>query len=172
MKIIKTTGDERYSIIELVETVPETVDASMLGILHEGWKNEQYFLPDGRKMSICPVSGHEVKHRPLWVFLANTVYNPWKKISVQPIEAGTFTIDELKSSIVKWMEQDDDILTQFLEEHDIKMLLGPVATFDDLVFAVRCINGEFETDKAVEKHLIALGIPGFTEQEEGQQENA
>ena len=142
MKIIKTTGDDRYSTLELVEAIPETVDASVLGILHEGWRYELYFLPNGTKISLLPVSGHEIKNRPLWVFLANTVYNPTRQLSVRPIESGTFRIDELKTSIVRWLDRDDDILTQFLEADDIKFLLAPVQTFDDLVLAVRCINGD------------------------------
>lgn len=171
MNIINTSGDDDYSIIELVETVPKTINANMLGILHEGWSGERYYLPDGRVMSISPVSGHEVKNRTLWKFLANTVYNPGKRISVKPIETGTYTVTQLKSKIVRWLNKDDDILTQFLEEESIKTLLSTVKTFDDLLLAVRCINGEYETDNFVEEHLISLGIPGFHPNEKGQQKS-
>ncbi|MCH8511970.1 MAG: hypothetical protein LAT83_10010 [Kiritimatiellae bacterium] len=161
MNIIKISGDDSYSIIELVDRIPETIDANMLGILHEFWRGERYFLPDGREMSVFPVSGHEVKNRFLWLFLANTVYNPGRKIRVKPIDAGTYTVGALKSAIERWLDKDDDILTQFLEEESIKMLLSTVKTFDDLLLAVRCINGEYETNSVIEDHLVSHGIPRF-----------
>jgi hypothetical protein len=169
MKIIETTGDDRYSIIGLVDEIPTSLNANLLGILHEGWKHHAYFLPDGRKVTLSAASGHEIKNRPLSVLLANTVYNPRREVTVEHVETGSYEIDDLKSSIMKWLGQDDDILTQFLNANGIEKLLAPVQTFDDLVLAVRAINGEFETDKTLEQHLVSLGIPGFTDEEEGQQ---
>lgn len=169
MKIIETTGDDRYSIVGLVADIPTTLNANLLGVLHEGWKHHAYFLPDGTKLTLSAVSGHEVKNRPLSVFLANTIYNPRREVTVEHLQAGSYEIDDLKSSILKWLGQDDDILTQFLDAQGIEKLLAPVQTFDDLVLAVRAINGEFETDKTLEQHLVSLDIPGFTEKEDGQQ---
>ena len=65
MKIIEITGDDRYSIVGLVEEIPTSLSANLLGILHEGWKHHAYFLPDGRKVTLSAVSGHEIKNRPL-----------------------------------------------------------------------------------------------------------
>jgi len=169
MKIIETTGDARYSIVGSVDEIPTSLNANLLGVLGEGWKHHAYFLPDGRKVTLSAVSGHEVKNRPLSVFLANTFYNPRRKVTVEHVEAGQYLIDELKTSILKWLGQDDDILTQFLDYECIEKLLAPVQAFDDLVLAVRAINGEYETDGALEQHLVSLGIPGFTKEDEGQQ---
>jgi len=163
-----TTGDERYSTVDLVDQVPETISTNVLGILREVWKHETYFLPDGTKVRLSALSGHGITNRVLWVLLANTVYNPKRTIATEGVDSGTYTIGELKSAVLEWVDQDDDILTQFLEPQDIKVLLSHVHEFDDLIFAIRAINGEFEIDESMRQHLFELGIPGFMKHHGGQ----
>lgn len=78
---------------------------------------------------------------------------------------GHYEVKELKNNIFKWVEQDDDILLQYIGEDDIKMLLSRTETFDDLIFDVRAIIGEFETDPEFEKQLVSLGMTWLIEEE-------
>src|SRR6185295_4974557 len=101
----------------------------------EGWNGEYYYAEDGRKFGIRPVGGHELKPRWLWWILANTVFNPIRKYCVDPVELGLHPISEIKETILKWVDSDDDILTQFLDGRQIEYLLEQAKTFDGVVLA-------------------------------------
>jgi len=163
--IIETIGDDQYRTIELVNEVSETIVGNILGILDESWKYYTYYKSDGTMIRLKALSGHKLGNRNLWSLLANTVYNPQREIKVKQIDLGHYEIKELTNNILKWVERDDDILLQYIDEDDIQMLLSRIEIFDDLIFAIRAINGEFETDTEFKKQLVSLGMTWLIEEE-------
>ena len=166
--IIKTFGSEVYSTVASVDEIPTSLNDTVLGILHQSWQRYAYFLPDGSKVTLSPVSGHEINNKPLWIVLANTFYNPMRTFSVEPIHAGTYDLDELRSSIAEWVmpdvcaqtqplggegttlvnwnEPDAGNQTTLLGAEETTLLFSLVKTYDELVLAVRCMNGECDMD--------------------------
>lgn len=93
--------------------------------------------------------GIESPYRRNWwtVLLANTVYNPRTAVSVLWREPKPYAVDELKLAYAKAVDNDDDILTQFVEAQELKKRISAAQSFDELVEVYRWM----ETDNSDEE---------------------
>jgi len=66
------------------------------------------------------------------VLLAHTVYNPTIPITVRWHEPRSYTLDELKQAYIRAVDEDDDILTQFVEAEELKGKIAAANSFDSL----------------------------------------
>lgn len=116
-----------------VDLIPDETylsKAKVLGVL-KGNSNSIAFDSDGKKWKF-ELTSEKITDNFMTRFLANTFYNPtvdvipkWKMIS-------EFEIDEIKNELIKCIEKDDDILTQFVDAKKIKNLINEANSFETL----------------------------------------
>lgn len=116
---------------EAVDLIPNETylsKAKVLGLL-KGNSNSIAFESAGKKWTF-KLTSDKITDNFMTRFLANTFYNPtvdvipeWKMIS-------EFEIDEIKSVLIKRIEKDDDILTQFIDSKDIKEYINKANSFE------------------------------------------
>lgn len=66
---------------------------------------------------------------------------------------------------MRMVRNDDDVLTQFLDPKDIKLILSRTRSFPDLLDAVRAMRGEHQRDAALKRKLEHLGLSFEVEEE-------
>ncbi len=86
--------------------------------------------------------GIESPYRRSWwtVLLANAIYNPRVTVSVVWREPKPYTLEDLKSVYSKAVDQDDDILTQFVEADELKKRISDAKSFDGLMAVYDWMN--------------------------------
>lgn len=118
-----------------------TQTATTLGALGGFFEKTTVFDRDGRKWR---ATGIKVPFKKSWwrVLLANTVYNPRVSVTVEWQRPTEYRIEELKQAYSKAVDQDDDILTQFVEAPELKKKIAEAQTFDDLMGVYRWMGTE------------------------------
>ncbi|GAB5471903.1 MAG: hypothetical protein Mars2KO_00020 [Maribacter sp.] len=66
-------------------------------------------------------------------FLANTFYNPIVDIKTNWTLMDKYTLEELKKEISDCIDDDDDILTQFIESDDLRKEISDSELFESIV---------------------------------------
>ena len=103
---------------------------------HRGfWATLALYHRSGTLYSVADV----VPDRPrgaLSRLLASSVYNPWIGVRLVYRTAGTYTIDDLRSTLASAIDLDDDVLTQFHEAEELLAMVSAASSFDDLVEVV------------------------------------
>jgi len=65
--------------------------------------------------------------------LANTIYNPRVTATLIWQPPKPYSLDDLKFAYARAVEQDDDILTQFVEAEELKARISRAQSFAELV---------------------------------------
>ncbi len=85
--------------------------------------------------------------------LAEVGYNPrvamvseWRRVS-------PYSKDVVITQIKIGLETDDDIITQWFHGDDVLKLVGAASNFDEMVLAIRCIEGAFEVDQEARNYV-------------------
>jgi hypothetical protein len=98
--------------------------------------------------------GIESPYRRSWwtVLLANTVYNPRLSVTALWRDPAAYDVAELKGAYSKAVQQDDDILTQFVSRAELLRKIAAAQSFADLVEVYRWMQtdadpGEPEEDE-------------------------
>lgn len=78
--------------------------------------------------------------------LARVCYNPPTEIVTLWQPAGRYVLSDIVAEVERGLADDDDIIQQWFDADDVLKLLRSAETFDQMVEAVRCVCGEFETD--------------------------
>ena len=125
--------------IEVHDRLPETVRTTALAIAKRFWVDSRLYDRDGvvwRPVAENPdMSGWQR-------VLASTVYNPLRTIRMRHERAGEYRLPELKTRIRECVDEDDDVLTQFMEAEAIKDALEKAAGFDDVVALLKRMQTE------------------------------
>jgi hypothetical protein len=105
---------------------------STLSYYRRWWTGVRFYHRDGNAYEVENGS----PERPLGVLarlLALTIYNPKVKVKYRYRPSGPYSLDELRAAVGKAIAEDDDILIQFRERHELMSLLGQAQSFDDVV---------------------------------------
>ena len=69
--------------------------------------------------------------------LALTIYNPSMIVQYDYRSVGPYDVDDLKETLARAIDNDDDILTQFHDADELKELLANAKTFDGVLKVLR-----------------------------------
>jgi hypothetical protein len=136
--------------IELQEELPTIVEAKLLGLLRGFWTKSRMYAADGTVWRPVPVPGQMPVPSLALRLLANTVYNPRRRVAVSYERDGRFTLDELKAQISGLVARDDDILTPFMDVTEIEQQLGQASRFTEVVALLRRMRGAEAAQQGVE----------------------
>ncbi len=128
--------------IECREELPGTVRTTTLGVARRFWEQSRLYGPDRVVWRPVPAAPEDVVLSGLVRFLAFTVYNPRRTIRLRYEHIGEYKLPELKRRIWECVEQDDDILTQFLEASEIKAALDQATDFEHVAALIRRMGEE------------------------------
>src|SRR5262249_39854882 len=124
-----------------------TRTTTLLGAISGFFEKSTVYDAQGRKWQ---GKGVESRYKRTWwtVLLSNTFYNPWIKVTVTWREPKPFSLDELKSAYSQAVDNDDDILTQFVDADELKRRISEARAFDELVQVYKWM----ETDHTYEEN--------------------
>ena len=103
-----------------------------LALLLEFYKDLKFYDSEGYRWSIETVTSG-VKVTFLNKLLAHTIYNPIVPFTPHWRKDGSYKLEELKSLYIKAVRQDDDILTQFVEEDGLIQRVNIARSIKDLI---------------------------------------
>jgi hypothetical protein len=118
--------------LELVDKDYPLNQATALGLIKEAINSTKYFDKDG-KIWNSQISSRNFKSTLLTRLLANTFYNPRVKVDRTWIQTGDYALERLKDHIRFCIDQDDDIITQFVEADNLKGKLDECGSFQDII---------------------------------------
>jgi hypothetical protein len=108
-----------------------TWQTSLRGALGEFRERIVVFDAKGKKWSASEIRMSRKKN--WWsVLLANTI-NPNVATTILWKDPTPYSIEELKQAFSHAVDQDDDILTQFVEADDLKKKISQAQSFEELV---------------------------------------
>lgn len=116
---------------EAVDLIPNETSlskAKVLGLL-KGNTNSIAFDSAGKKWTF-KLTSDKITDDFMTRFLANTFYNPTVDVIPEWKLLGEFEIDEIKSILIKHIEKDDAILTQFIDSKDIIDYINKATSFE------------------------------------------
>jgi hypothetical protein len=129
--------------ISLESTIPEQQRIKLLGALSGFYESSVVYDSRGLRWRS---KGVEIPLPRTWwtVLLANTVYNPWITITQHWHEPQPYQLQELKLLYLQAVDQDDDILTQFVEPEDLRQRISAARSFDELVAVYRWMESDHD----------------------------
>jgi hypothetical protein len=119
-------------VIEIIDGSYPLDKTNLLGLLQYSTNECLYYDKEGKVWS-STISSE--KHKPTFLnkVLANTFYNPSIAIQRSWTQQRRYELHELKDSICRCIDKDDDILTQFIEAGILKGKVGSCADFAGLI---------------------------------------
>jgi hypothetical protein len=67
------------------------------------------------------------------LLLANTVYNPRITVTILWREPKAYELQELKRAYSRAVDEDDDVLTQFVDAEQLQKKIGAARSFEELI---------------------------------------
>ena len=130
-----------------MEENPKTTSmANTLGLLGDGDANSIVYASDGVVWSFR--FERPRKTQGIWTKLLAQVYNPLFEVGVTWTRERTYELDELLAAYLKGVEEDDDILTQFVDGDKISRRIKACKSFQDLVETWEWANADhFDEDE-------------------------
>ena len=101
--------------------------------LSKGTVSETLYFDGFSKLWKSRIKPETFKPTLLKRLLAETFYNPVLQIDRVWTQADTYTIDKLKELIIQCINEDDDILTQFIEADNLKARIQDCQDFFDII---------------------------------------
>ena len=123
------SGDKRY--FELVEMVETSVMATQLALLDD--RDSQNTAYDSEGVTWSFTWERPKMDRGFLSKLIAQVHNPARKVNVLWKRGRTYAFDALRTNYQKAINQDDDILTQFVEEEELLKRVADCRDFSSLV---------------------------------------
>lgn len=117
--------------IDIIPSEANLTKATALAVLN-GRKNTYAFDGNGQKWTY-EFTSDKVSDKFLTRFLANTFYNPIVDIKTNWTLMDKYTLEELKKEISDCIDDDDDILTQFIESDDLRKEISDSESFESIV---------------------------------------
>ena len=93
--------------------------------------------------------------------LAHTVYNPKTDVICSWEASGPCELSDIVAEVERGLRSDDDIIQQWFDADEVLKLLRSASTFDEMLDAVRCLSGEFETDHRLRAIVDRLFGPEY-----------
>ena len=89
------------------------------------------------------------RHKKSWwlTLLVHTVFNPWVDVEISWDQPRQFQLEELKDLYLRAVDQDDDILTQFVDAPELKKKIKEAESFDDLVRVYRWMQSDHSNEE-------------------------
>lgn len=89
------------------------------------------------------------RYRKSWWLmpLVYTVFNPWIDVELLWEEPRAYRLEELKERYLEAVDQDDDILTQFVDAPELKSRIAAARSFDDLVKVYRWMRTDHSDEE-------------------------
>jgi hypothetical protein len=128
--IILTDNSTGY--LDLVDNEDRLTTSNALGLIKGSYKKFQAYDKDGQMWKVDKV-GSNYKINGLTKFLAYTIYNPQIKVSIIWTKIGNYQLSDLKEDIVKQLNRDDDIITQFNSAKLLREKIENCISFDSIV---------------------------------------
>ena len=125
-----------YGGVEYREELPGTECTTTLGVASRFWERSRIYGPDGLVWRPVPAAPADVV-LPVLPWLLAVVYNPVRTLSLRYERTGEYQLPQLKQRIRECVEQDDDILTQFMEADEIKAALDKATDFEAVAALVK-----------------------------------
>ena len=122
--------------IDLWSDLRPSLTTTRYACLDRRWKSVVLYHRDGHRYSIALIEPPR-RFNFLTRALAATVYNPVIQARLHYQRDGRYDIEELRGSIRRAIEADDDVLTQFHDADELIALLGSAQTFDTIVSVLR-----------------------------------
>ena len=118
----------------------------LLGVFSGFYEQLEVFDATGE---IWRVQELRCRYQKSWwlTILVHTVYNPWVDVSASWREPMEYRIEDLKVAYTKAVDQDDDILTQFVEASELKTKIAAAASFEDLADVYRWMEADHSDKK-------------------------
>jgi hypothetical protein len=118
---------------------------SAYGFHRPWWRGVSLFHRDGGRYEV--VSAQPARALPpLSRLLAATIYNPRLAVRYEYRRIGPYDLGVLKEALLRAIDKDDDILTQFHDADHLKRRLAHATSFDDVAEVLRF--AATETDSA------------------------
>jgi hypothetical protein len=122
--------------VSLLEEVPDELQTSAYGVVSRGWNGSVLYDATGlayvvRKLETSP---------PLSLLrklLAYTVYNPAVKARVSYDPPRRYGVEELREHLIRAVQADDDILTQWHSEDELLRGLRSAIGYAGLIAVIR-----------------------------------
>lgn len=105
-----------------------------LAILEKTWDNTLIFDQNQKYQTLSTSSN--LPKKSLFSTLIAQLYNPIQDVSFSYEGCGKYNLEEITERIIKYVEYDDDIITQFMSPSDIKDKIQSTHTFKDLLNAI------------------------------------
>ena len=126
--------------VSLLEGVPDELQTSAYGVVSRGWNGSVLYEATGlahvvRKLETSPPLGLLRK------LLAYTVYNPAVKAVVSYDIPRPYGVEELREHLIRAVQADDDILTQWHSEDELLQGLRSAIGYEGLVAVIRVSEG-------------------------------
>ena len=132
-----------YGAPHIELSLRESGPLNRLALMGRSWTRCHAF--DARQRYRC-VPSDEPRVGLLERILAHTFYNPKTDVTRRWEACGPRVLSEVVAEVEQGLESDDDIIQQWFGGENVLKLLRSASTFDEMVDAVRCVCGEFETD--------------------------
>lgn len=111
--------------------------------MRRGWQHS--FAFDTRQRYRC-VPSHQPEIGAVQRLLAHLIYNPVTDVTTQWEPSGSYVLSDIIAEVERGLQTDDDGIQQWFGADDVLKLLRSATTFEDMVDAIRCVCGEFESD--------------------------
>ena len=106
-------------------------DLSALSFHARWWEGVRFFHRDGNAYEVEQALPDK-RLGPLSNLLARTIYNPTVTVRYRYRSSGPYSVDELRATVQRVIEGNDDVLTQFRERAELMALLTQSQSFDDI----------------------------------------
>ena len=117
---------------DMANDLPAERMTSAHGFHQPWWKGVKIYHRNGYRYEVEKATPEE-SLPPLSKVMAATIYNPTFKVQYEYLSTGFYQLDELKQALHDAICKDDDVLTQFHDEHELCSMVAKATAFDDLV---------------------------------------
>jgi len=134
-------GKERC--LELHKSPDTFKMTTRLAVFHEFYKDVKFYDSEGYCWSVESVES-DMKATFFNKLLAHTFYNPSVSFIPHWRKEGKYKLDELKSLYVNAVQQDDDILTQFVDGEQLIQRVNAVKSIKDLIAVAEWMQTDWD----------------------------
>lgn len=132
-----------FGIPFVSDSLDESGPLNRLAVIRRGWQH--CFAFDALQRYRC-LPSHQPQVGAIQRFLAHVIYNPLTDVTTHWEPAGGYVLTDIVAEVERGLQTDDDCIQQWFGADDILKLLQSATTFEEMIDAVRCVCGEFESD--------------------------
>jgi hypothetical protein len=121
----------RESSLDIITGEYPLDEMTLYGLFKKKSDKAIYYDQEGVKWE-CIISSSKYKPTILNKILANTI-NPTIKVEHLWTQIGRYTLPELKDNVKYCIDEDDDMLTQFLDANELKSRIDRCDNFNSIL---------------------------------------